>query len=451
MPTEKNTSAKRAKRYAQTTAAVGGVAMKLLGEKYLGLNIDRAAHSQDIQKALGNLKGPLMKVAQLLATIPGALPEEYNTELMKLQANAPPMGWVFVKRRMQNELGMDWQKKFKNFEQNAAHAASLGQVHCATHKNNTTLACKLQYPDMQSTVTADIKQLKLILSLYGKYDNAIDTKNIANEVADRLREELDYTREAKHMAMFAHMLKNEKHIHIPKTFPDLSTDRLLTMEFLTGTPLLDFVTANKKLRNQLAQNMFRAWYIPFYQYGIIHGDPHLGNYTIRKNGDVNLLDFGCVRIFSPKFVHGVIELYHATKNKDRNRAIAAYKIWGFRNLKDELVDTLNIWAEFIYGPLLENKTRLLGKNEKNKIYGRDTAIKVHQKLRDIGGVSPPREFVFMDRAALGLGSVFLHLKAELNWHEMFHGLIDGFDQKDLAKNQKSLLKKFHLAPLADSV
>src|SRR5579875_3139667 len=103
------------RRYARVSTAMGGLAARLAGERYLGLPIDRMRHAADLKAALGGIKGPLMKVAQLLATIPDALPKEYADELAALQSNAPPMGWAFVRRRMASELGPDWQKKFKSF------------------------------------------------------------------------------------------------------------------------------------------------------------------------------------------------------------------------------------------------------------------------------------------------------------------------------------------------
>src|SRR5215470_20225722 len=166
MPNEDNSLGGRVRRYAQVSTAVGGLAARLAGERYLGLKIDRGRHAAELKAALGGIKGPLMKVAQLLATIPDAMPQEYVNELVQLQSDAPSMGWPFVRRRMATELGPDWQKRFKSFEHEAARAASLGQVHRAIAHDGRVLACKLQYPDMQSAVEADLSQLKLAMSLY---------------------------------------------------------------------------------------------------------------------------------------------------------------------------------------------------------------------------------------------------------------------------------------------
>jgi predicted unusual protein kinase regulating ubiquinone biosynthesis (AarF/ABC1/UbiB family) len=437
---DENTIGGRFRRYAQVTTAVGGLAARLAGERYLGMTLDRGKHAADLKAALGGIKGPLMKVAQLLATIPEALPKEYVQQLTQLQANAPSMGWPFVRRRMAAELGPGWRAKFAEFEQTAAAAASLGQVHRARGFDGSRLAVKLQYPDMQSAVEADLNQLKLVFAVYERYDRAISTSEIHAEIAARLREELDYGLEVRHMALYASMLAEEKHVHVPIPVKELCTKRLLTMSWLEGEPILSFLDHHLEQRNQLAHNMFRAWYVPFYYYGVIHGDPHLGNYTVRPDGTINLLDFGCIRSFKPSFVGGVIDLYHALMNDDRDLAVHAYETWGFKNLRREAIEVLNRWAAYVYAPLMDDRARKI-QDTSTGIYGRDIAETVHQDLRRIGGVTPPREFVFMDRAAIGLGSVFLHLKAEVNWHRLFNSLIAGFSTEALAKRQAAAFKQ----------
>jgi predicted unusual protein kinase regulating ubiquinone biosynthesis (AarF/ABC1/UbiB family) len=429
----------RVRRYAQVSSAMGGLAARLAGERYLGIAVDRGRHAADLKAALGGIKGPLMKVAQLLATIPDALPQEYVNELIQLQANAPAMGWPFVRRRMAGELGPDWQSRFRDFERTAARAASLGQVHHATALDGTALACKLQYPDMASAVEADLRQLKLAMGLYERYDRAVTTAEIHAEIAERLREELDYEREAAHMRLYRAILAGEPGVAVPRPIAELSTRRLLTMTWLDGAPILETATAATARRNEVALRMFRVWYVPFYHYGVIHGDPHLGNYTVAPDGTVNLLDFGCVRVFRASFVGGVIDLYHALERGDRDLAVSAYQRWGFGDLSNEMIDVLNRWALYVYGPLLDDRARRI----QEKGSGDDGAAvveSVHRDIRRLGGVRPPREFVFMDRAAVGLGSVFLHLKAEINWHRLFHELIEDFDETALAARQRAALE-----------
>jgi predicted unusual protein kinase regulating ubiquinone biosynthesis (AarF/ABC1/UbiB family) len=211
------------------------------------------------------------------------------------------------------------------------------------------------------------------------------------------------------------------------------------MTWLEGAPILDIAAAPLEQRNEIALRMFRIWYVPFYYYGVIHGDPHLGNYTVAPDNTVNLLDFGCVRVFRASFVRGVIDLYHALQRGDRDLAVHAYQSWGFGDLSREVIDVLNRWALFVYGPLLEDRARLI-QERASGVYGAAVAESVHSDIRRLGGIRPPREFVFMDRAAIGLGSVFLHLKAEINWYRLFHELIEDFDEAALAARQRAALK-----------
>lgn len=428
------------RRFARTSGAVGGIAARVAGERVFGIKTDRASHAEDLKTILGGLKGPLMKVAQFLSTVPDALPAEYAAELAQLQANAPAMGWNFVRRRMSSELGPSWQSRFANFSQEASAAASLGQVHRARMPDGTEVACKLQYPDMPSTVEADLRQLKLAMAVYHRMDNAIQQDEIYKELRERLREELDYLREAAQMRLYALMLKDQPGVHVPVPFPELSTNRLLTMTWLDGRPLMQRLAEDppQKERNQIAEALFRAWYVPFYRYGVIHGDPHLGNYQVRQDGSVNLLDFGAIRVFNASFVTGVIELFEAVRDHDDDKAHQAYQTWGFTDLTREKMDVLNLWARFLYEPLTQDRVRRIQETD-DPTFGREVAERVHAGLKRTGGVMPPREFVLMDRSAIGLGGVFVRLKAELNWSRLFQELIADFDEAALAERQATAL------------
>ncbi|HEY7458385.1 MAG TPA: AarF/UbiB family protein [Xanthobacteraceae bacterium] len=447
---ERNRLSARAARYARVGTNVGGIAARFLGARFLGVALDRQENASALAAALGNLKGPIMKAAQLISTIPDALPPEYTTELIKLQSEAPPMGWAFVKRRMAAELGPDWQSKFKAFEHTPAAAASLGQVHRAVSLDGKAIACKLQYPDMQSAVEADLAQLDVLLAIHRRMDPAIDTREIAKEIGARIREELDYRREAKHVALYQDMLADITEVRVPSVWPELSTGRLLTLDWLEGKRLLEYKGASLEIRNRLASAMFKAWWMPFSRHGVIHGDPHLGNYTAREEANevrgINLLDYGCIRIFPPSFVQGVVDLYRGLRDGDGTRVVRAYETWGFRRLSRELIDTLNIWARFIYGPLMDDRVRTIADGVKPSEYGRREAFRVHQALREKGPITVPREFVLMDRAAIGLGGVFLHLSAELNFHRLFEQAIECFSVDEVAGRQAKALLAAGLSP-----
>jgi predicted unusual protein kinase regulating ubiquinone biosynthesis (AarF/ABC1/UbiB family) len=445
---EANRFSARAARYARVGANMSGVAARIAGARLFGLTLDRSQNALELANALGGLKGPIMKVAQLMATIPDALPQEYASELMKLQSEAPPMGWAFVKRRMGAELGPDWQTKFATFEHHPAAAASLGQVHRARahasgQDDGAPLACKLQYPDMQSAVEADLQQLQLVFAIHRRMDPVIDTTEIAKEIGERIREELDYRREARHVALYRDMLEGIAQIRVPRVWPELSTGRLLTLDWLEGRRLLEHKNADLATRNLIGTAMFKAWWWSFSRFGVIHGDPHLGNYTVfdvdGRPAGINLLDYGCIRIFPPKFVGGVVDLYNGLRKGEDDLIVHAYETWGFKRLNRELIDALNIWARFIYGPLLEDRVRSLADGVKPAEYGRREAFRVHQALKQRGPVTVPREFVFMDRAAIGLGAVFLHLRAELNFYRLFNEAIEDFSIARVTERQSVAL------------
>ncbi|TCK16622.1 putative unusual protein kinase regulating ubiquinone biosynthesis (AarF/ABC1/UbiB family) [Ancylobacter aquaticus] len=439
---EANRLSARALRYARVGTRVGGVAARIAGTRLFGMD-QQQGNAAALAAALGGLKGPIMKVAQLMATIPDALPPEYAKELATLQNQAPPMGWAFVKRRMMAELGPDWAARFLSFDKEPAAAASLGQVHRARALDGAALAVKLQYPDMQSAVEADLKQLGMLLAIHRRMDPVIDTTEIAEEIGERVREELDYVREAAHAALYAGMLADVPAVRVPRVHADLSTGRLLTLDWLEGRRLLDFVDHSLEQRNAIARAMFAAWWRPFSRFGVIHGDPHLGNYTVFEEAGapagINLLDYGCVRIFPPSFVGGVVDLYRGLQAGDAARIVHAYETWGFRGLTRELIDVLNIWARFIYGPLLDDRVRTIADGVAPGDYGRREAFTVHRALKEQGPVRVPREFVFMDRAAIGLGGVFLHLRAELNFHALFEEAIADFSTEEVAARQGAAL------------
>ncbi|MCX8254132.1 ABC transporter ATP-binding protein [Beijerinckiaceae bacterium RH AL1] len=446
---EANRFTARAARYARVGANMGGVAARMASGRLFGRD-GRLRDAAALTQALGGLKGPLMKVAQMMATIPDLLPPEYAEELQTLQSDAPPMGAAFVKRRMIAELGADWRQRFGAFDLNPAAAASLGQVHKATTTEGAPLACKLQYPDMQSAVEADLKQLDVLFGLHRQFSSAIDTREIKLELGDRLREELDYAREAKHAALYGDILRDSARVRVPAVHSDLSTRRLLTLGWLDGEKLLDFKSADEATRNRLAEAMFEAWWYPMARYGVIHGDPHPGNYSVWRDGEgtpagINLLDYGCIRIFPAAFAAGVVELYRGFLSHDEARIVHAYELWGFKNLRKDLIETLNIWARFIYAPLLEDRVRTVADGIAPGHYGRREAFQLHQALREKGPVTVPREFVFMDRAAIGLGSVFLHLDAKLNFHRLYEALIEDFSAETLADRQAAALARAGLA------
>ncbi|RZI45376.1 AarF/ABC1/UbiB kinase family protein [Candidatus Finniella inopinata] len=411
------------KRYFEVGSAVGGLAARLVGQEYLGRPIDDEAYAKNLKATLGSMKGPLMKVAQFLATIPDAIPADYAQELRELQSCAPAMGVPFVRRRMVAELGVNWQHHFQHFDLTAKAAASLGQMHQASTISGELVACKLQYPQMQSLVETDLANLRALLGVYHLWNKALDTSEVQDEIKTRLLEELDYHHEAKQIHLYQTIFQGADWVKVPTVHPDLSTDRLLTMSWMDGKPIYDFIEADEDFRNQLADRLFQAWYHPLYHHGVIHGDPHPGNYLVGEGGTIQLLDFGCVRHFPAQFVQGILHLYDALLNNRPDEAVYAYECLGFKNLSKAVIEVIGQWARLLYDPLLDDRVRPI-QDDFSGTKGWQTATQVHAELNKLGGIRPPREFVFMDRAAVGMGGVFMRLRVERNWHQLFEDVIE---------------------------
>ena len=198
--------------------------------------------------------------------------------------------------------------------------------------------------------------------------------------------------------------------------------------------------------------MFKAWWYPFSRYGVIHGDPHLGNYTVFdgrwRAARASICSTTAASAFSRRVRRRRGRSLSRACSKATTRVVHAYETWGFQRFNRELIETLNIWARFIYGPLLDDRVRTIADGVEPSEYGRREAFRVHQALRQKGPVTVPREFVFMDRAAIGLGGVFLHLGAELNFYRLFNAAIEDFSIARVTERQADALAQANLASAA---
>ena len=308
-------------RFARVGAGLSGAAAAIGANAIRGGGDLDARNARAVKEALGQLKGPLMKVAQMATTVPDLLPPEFAAGAGRAaderaaderRVRAPPDG-----RRARRRTGAPGSPSSTC---TPAAAASLGQVHRATALDGRALAVKLQYPDMQSAVESDLGQMRAVMAVGRQMFGQVDTREIAVEISARIREELDYEREAKAMALYGGFFAGRDDIAAPEPLAELSTGRLLTMTWLEGRGLMDFEGADQATRNRIARLLFEAWWTPLIRIGVIHGDPHLGNYTFAGAGEaarLNLLDFGCIRIFPPSFITGV---HQALPRADRRRS-----------------------------------------------------------------------------------------------------------------------------------
>ena len=418
-------------QFLRSTKVLGHVGIE--GSKYflsklLGYQ-DNTQTAENLKKVLGSLKGPMMKIAQILGTIPDLLPEEQASILRELQASAPPMGESFVKRRMKGELGEHWMEKFEEFNLKPSFAASLGQVHQGVLENGERVALKLQYPDMESAIETDLRHLRVLLKGVTFYQESLNFDDVMIEIEERLREEVDYILESERVDIFQDIFRETEFVKIPQTIKSLSTKRLLCSSWMEGKSIVEFQDVDIEERKLLAQRLFFAWYFPFYKQGVIHADPHFGNYAVSENHDLILYDFGCVRFFENDFVEGVLDLFEGLLNKDINKCLRAYENWGFEGVNSKNVYIFNLWAELLYGPLLEDKIGPLQKDHSG-VEGKNRLFFILDSLKNANHkIKIPKEFVFFDRATVGIGSGLLRLKTEQNWHKLFCDLLEKSGRK----------------------
>ena len=389
-----------------------------------------------------------MKVGQLLATIPEALPADYAAELIRLQSQAPPMGAAFVRRRMRAELGAELARALRRIRSQARRSGVAGPGASRESLEGEDLACKLQYPEMASAVETDLAQLDLMFSLHRRMSAAIDTREIAGEIRERVREELDYRREAK-IAQTLWPDARRRALRPRAAGPRRLVDRAAPDDAMARR------RKAHRLRGRAAGGAGRDRGRPVPR--LVAAVPALWRHSRRsaprqlrcgragRGGreveGVNLFDYGCVRIFPPRFVLGVVELYRALREGDQARLSEAYAMWGFPKLTRGTFEAMTLWARFICGPILDDRVRTAADGVSAAEYGRKEIGAVMRALRaEGGGLVVPREFVFLERATIGLGGAFLRLGARLNFHRLYEDAIADFDEATVGTRQAEGLK-----------
>jgi aarF domain-containing kinase len=264
-------------------------------------------------ETLGKMRGVAAKFGQLLAQRPGSLPEEYIEAMLALADRAPAMSYSLIKTQIIGQLGRSPAELFASFDKTPLAAASLGQVHRATLADGTALAVKVQYPAIGETLDADFANLGVLVGLLERIGSWTDIRDAFAEVRERLTEELDYRREAANTRRFAALFEGQPYV-IPRVHDALSTEKVLTLDFVDGKNLRDYLATDppQERRNHFGRLLMRAtWYAEF-EHAVLHVDPNPGNYLFRDDGRLGILDFGCVKEFRPGFLAGLKQLMTAS-------------------------------------------------------------------------------------------------------------------------------------------
>jgi len=255
-------------------------------------------NAERIVKALGELKGAAMKVGQAVSIHADLLPKEFAEILSSLQRSAPPMAYEEIEAQIQAEFGKSPGNLFARFESDPCASASVGQVHRARLANGTRVAVKVQYPGVEENLDGDLKNLKSLLSLgsiigYRK----TDLEGMFTEIRDRLLEEMDYDLEMENLKTFRRLFRKDDRVLIPRVFPPYCSKRVLTMEFLAGDPLEALLQPpyTQADRDHFGRLLFDIYAYQLFRLGLLHADPHPGNYAFRRDGRLILYDFGCLK------------------------------------------------------------------------------------------------------------------------------------------------------------
>jgi predicted unusual protein kinase regulating ubiquinone biosynthesis (AarF/ABC1/UbiB family) len=281
-------------------------------------------NAEMIAETLGRLKGPILKVGQLVSTYDEFLPEEIVEPFSKMQDSVPPLDYEVIRKEVKKELGKDPEHIFSNFSKEPIAGASFGQVHKARLKDGRYVAVKVQYPKIDKVLESDMKMLKLWLSLS---DNAatkkfmgdgIDLDAVYNEIYEHIQLELDYENEARNIRKFQTIFAGDAEVEIPQVYDELSTKRVLTMDFMDGHKLKDALSPNlpRAVREKIGNKLVEMFFAQVIGHGVIHGDPHPGNYLLGTNDTIQLLDFGCVKFFSPAVHQNLVQFYSAAYHND---------------------------------------------------------------------------------------------------------------------------------------
>jgi predicted unusual protein kinase regulating ubiquinone biosynthesis (AarF/ABC1/UbiB family) len=285
---------------------VVGLRGKLTGADSTEFHVRTAERYAEL---LGHSKGALMKAGQMLSfvsaspAVPAEFQSTYQAALARLRDDAPPMAGELAQTVLERELGRRALSAFAEFDWEPLAAASIGQVHAARLRDGRAVAVKIQYPGVADAIRADLKNTQLLVTfltllggLYTRRLNA-DIRVAARDMSTRIVEELDYRLEAATQAEFAAHYRGHPFIHVPEVIGELCTGRVLTQELCLGRSWSDAVGAERDLRNQWAEAIWRFVYGSYDRLGMINADPHPGNYLFHDDGSVSFLDFGCVQRF----------------------------------------------------------------------------------------------------------------------------------------------------------
>jgi predicted unusual protein kinase regulating ubiquinone biosynthesis (AarF/ABC1/UbiB family) len=404
---------------------MAGLAGSLFADKALGRAADGTISPQAAQRiadALGQLKGPLLKMGQAMSYMAEFLPPEVTSILERMQNNVPAMGYFFVSKQVEADLGAPVERFFQSFERKAFAAASLGQVHRAVLKDGTPVAVKVQYPDMDKLVDSDLKTARLLidgirLSAGRKYDMSA----MFDEARSRILEELDYRREADNAETFGRHFTDFPGVRVPRVYREASGHRVLTLEFMPGRTLSQAVEdgLSQDERNQYGLLLIRMFWEEYFGLGALHADPHPGNYLLHE-GSIHLLDFGSIKHLSPTWLDASRLMLQGVIGDDDAVLKAGYEMAGYLHPGDgaDKFDLLRTISHLLFA-IYKEDTFDFG------VEGRmGTGMRAMHDYGERIGVQLPPDAIFVHRAAGGILATLFRLKTHGAFREILLPRLD---------------------------
>ena len=371
------------------------------------------------------LRGAFTKLVQMLSMRDDILPGEMLQVLSAVQSSVPPMDYGMIRQQVVSELGTPPEKLFASFQSEAFAAASLGQVHKATLKDGTEVVVKVQYPGVEETVRQDLQNIKALLqtfTLIGRdvMRQKIDPSEVYRELEERLYEELDYINEAKNIALFQRMFRDDDEVVIPDVYPDLSSRRVLTMGRVDGYPFQEVLApgVDQSLKDWVAIKYFRVVWRQIFEYGVLHTDPNPGNYLVTYHPKLVILDFGSIRIFPEKIRQAYHDLAKAILARDKTVMARCFVELDYLNPDDDPKPMFKI-MDIVFEPVLKDVD--YNPRHYNSVQrGMDIAAigLEHRLFKD------PGHRVFLARALMGLDAYLKQLGTVTNWHREFERCVE---------------------------
>lgn len=413
----------RAGKFMRTGLKVGGNYLKHYSKKLVQPELDREEldeqNASDIYETLSELKGSALKVAQMLSMDKGALPSAFAKQFSNAQHKAPPLSGPLIVKTFQNSFGKSPKELFDEFDMQAVHAASIGQVHQAIQEGQR-LAVKIQYPGVADSVISDLKIVRPIARrMFGWKDKDIEI--YFQEVQDRLVEETDYVLELKRSQEISAACSSLDNLHFADYYPAFSSNRIITMSWMQGIHLDEFLATNpsQEARNRAGQALWDFYNFQVHQLKIMHADAHPGNFLFREDGQVCVLDFGCVKEFSERFYNSYFGLLDPIILQDDARFLAGAKAAQIIFDSDSEADVAlysSIFKEalsLVLQPFHQAEFDFGNETFFEDIYAYGDRMGRNPALRQSKVPRGDKDGLYMNRTYFGLYSILNQLKAKV--------------------------------------